>query len=167
MIRPGELTLRKVGILEAVRAQLALTDAGVPGRVCLYPGAEVAWDDCECGLLAVHHTNVYPSDRFPDQKLEGPFNRCAPKLWVADIRVTVVRCAPETDDETPPSCDALNDATVVQDVDIEAMHAGVECALRGMFQRIVAHTPVGPGGQCVGSELSVLTGIANCPAECP
>jgi hypothetical protein len=168
VIQASALTALKFGILDAVSYQLSLTPAEAPARAAVYPGAVVPWDDCECGLLAVHHASIYPSKSFPEVDRTGPFNgRCEPTWWVVDIRVTVARCVPETDTEDPPTVEAVNDAAIIADRDVEAMLAGVECALASHSRRVVAVAPGGPEGQCAAHELSVLVGFPNCPAVCP
>lgn len=167
MIDPGALFTVKVGLLDCVAAQLAATAAGPPDRRCVYPGGEVAWDDCECGLLAVNHTNLYPSRTFPEPTREPPF-RCDPPWWVATLVVTLVRCVGTGEADRAPSCEELDAATLTQDVDVEAMQRGVACCFstRQPPWLIGDHLPVGPDGACVGSQLTVLAAFGNCPVEC-
>lgn len=167
MLDPGLLYATKLGLLDCVAAQIALTEAGPPNRACVVPGGEVAWDECECGQLTVHHTNVYPSRTFPEPTREGPFTKCAPPWWVATVVVTMVRCVPSGHGDQPPDCEALDAATRVQDADIEAMQAGVQCCLVGHQHLVADHLTLGPAGACVGSALTVLIGFGNCPAVCP
>lgn len=164
---PGALYALKAGVLEEVRSRLAATEEGEPGRVCVVPGAEVAWDECECGQLTVHHRNVYPSKHFPTAYEEKPWTKCEPGLWVVELVVTVVRCAPDPGpDDTPPSCESLDKTARIQDTDVEAMQLGVLCAVAGTFHQMLNHVTVGPGGLCVGSALTVLVGLPNCPTVC-
>lgn len=160
MIERGALFAAKVGILEAVRFQLALTDAGVPGRVCVLPGLEIAWDDCECGQLSVHHKALWPSQKFPQPLTEQ--SNCNAPWWVAEIVVTVLRCVPETDDESPPPCDELQATAERFDADAEAMQRGVICAMRNSTYQLGIHVPTQTEGLCGGSELPVAVGFKRC-----
>jgi hypothetical protein len=162
----GELHATKLGLLGCVAAQIAVTPEGAPDRACVVPGGEVAWDDCECGQLTVHHTAVYPSRSFPEPDLAAPFTKCDPPFWVAEVVITMVRCVPHGDGENPPSCEGLEAAAAVQDRDIEAMQMGVTCCLAGQFHQMRDHLTLGPSGACSGSELHVLVGFGNCPVEC-
>lgn len=163
---PGQLYATKAGLVDCVAARLAAGPGGEVARAGVVPGLEVAWDDCECGLLAVHHVNIWPSRTFPEPDRGGPFTKCDPPWWVVDVRVTVARCVPTGDGDQPPSVEALDAAAALADADIEAMQVGVACCLAGRQHRVTDHLPLGPGGACVGSELAVLVGFGNCPEAC-
>lgn len=154
-------------LLACVRATLAVTVAGVPDRVCLVPG-ELAWDECDCGLLAVTVGRVYPSSTFPtDVSLDPRQVDCAPPYTVADVTVTVLRCAPTVDEAgNPPTCDDLAAAAATWRADAAAVLTGVACCLPDLVDagrieqyRIGDLTPLGPEGGCMGSELRVTIGL--------
>jgi hypothetical protein len=156
----------KVGILEEVSARLAASFGGAPVSACVRPGSQVAWDDCECGQLTVHHTSMWPTDHFPSQKGEPPWTKCEPKLWAVTLAVTMLRCSPETSDASTVDCEVWENTVRVQDSDIQAMQQGVFCTLAGQFHVITQHVTVGPEGSCVGSELTVIVGVPNCTDTC-
>lgn len=56
---------------------------------------------CDSGMLAVHIENVYPSDAFPDRT--ASFEPCKAQTWVAELVVTVARCAAVMDEQGTPA----------------------------------------------------------------
>lgn len=159
-------------LLQCVSAQLAETTAGSPARALVIPGAQVAWDVCECGQLTVHLRTMYPSDSFPAQKLSAPFEKCDPAAWsVAEFVVTILRCVPVQDNRgNPPAAAELHAAALTDQIDRWAVRRGVTCCFEDEDPR--APTPrllqeqlaVGAEGRCMGSELHVLVGLRNCEA---
>lgn len=164
-------------LLEAAAAELDLfagagLGQGAPDRRCVYPGAELPWDNCDCGLLAVHIKTTYPSESFPFQLGgQGASVSCKVPWTVVAYAVTILRCTPGMDDAgRPPPCPELDAAARLDFLDRSAVWRGVACYLA---------TPINPGGdtrphllqeqlsigdqgQCAGSELNVLVGLANC-----
>ena len=156
-------------LLECVATALAGTLAGVPDRVCWYPGAESTWDSCPCGLLALHVPRSFPSDTFPNQKVAPPFKAaegCGSPFTVVEYVLTVLRCVPTGDGERPPSCTALAQAMAQDLDDRQAVLFGVKCCLAQRLHAIGDQLAVGESGQCAGSELHVLVAFSNCVA-CP
>lgn len=176
-------------LLEAACAELDVFKGmglglGCPtDRRCLVPGAELAWDDCDCatnGLLAVHVKTSYPSDSFPVQKLTGPYNRCELPFLVVHYAVTILRCVPQMDDAgRPPPCDDLDAAARRDFADRTAVWRGVACRLAlpinppshpgtegvARLHLLQEQLSIGEQGACAGSELNVLVGLSNC-VEC-
>lgn len=177
MLTPYEVA---ASLRDAVHAGLTaspVVSGSVPSRVCVVPG-EVAWDACDCasgGQLAVSITRVYPSVNFPTEAgftaLESRSD-CPPPWRVAEIIVSVLRCAPSPQENAvAPSCDALDATARLVDADATVTWAAVSCRVTelersgGIGDFIVrASTFVGPQGACVGSELRVLVAL---PAGCP
>jgi hypothetical protein len=155
----------KTGILQSVQAYLATSLGGEVERACVVPGALIAWDECECGQLTVHHTTMWPSQAFPDP-VERERANCAVPWWVVEIVVTLVRCVPVGTDEAPPTCEELAQAATIQDHDLQMMQRGVACALTTEQYRIQDHTSLGPEGACVGSQLTIWVAVSNCPDDC-
>lgn len=152
-------------ILQCVRKALAETEAGAPPRACVVPGAELLWDDCDCGLLAVTTLRAYPSDSFPVLKQTGPFNRCNAALTVVEYVVTVLRCVPMSDDNGhPPPCEDLTEASIRDLEDRWAVQRGVRCCLDGTMHLIQEQLAIGEQGRCAGSELHVFVALPNCEA---
>lgn len=157
-------------LLACVHETLAATVGGAPARACVVGGAEIAWDECDCGgQLTVSMLRTYPSDSFPILKQTGPFNRCDAKLTVAEYVITILRCAPGSDDAgAPPTCDALTSAGRVDHEDRWAIRRGVACCRENdapesaSFWLVQEQLAIGAMGFCQGSELHLFVGFPNC-----
>lgn len=159
-------------LLTCVHEQLAATTAGAPARAMVVTGAEIAWDDCECGQLTVHMLRTYPSDQFPVLKQVGPFDRCEAAYTVAEYVVTILRCVPVQDDTgRAPTPAAMDAAAQVDHEDRWAVRRGVACCFenddpRRRTKRLIQEQlAVGDEGQCAGSELHLFVAFNNC-VEC-
>jgi hypothetical protein len=131
------------------------------------PGV-LAWDGCDCGVLAVQVTRVYPSRSFPTDASGAPDFQACPVLYLAvDMTVTVLRCAPSPDDYgRPPSCDQLAVSAATWRADAATVRAALACCLpvlrdAGIMEEFALRglRPVGPEGGCVGSEQSLTVGL--------
>lgn len=166
----SDLDTTVAALVSSVQAALDGTPGGRPERVCDVPG-QLAWDDCQCGLLAVTVGRIYPSTTFPaeaaDTQLTSP---CPPPYEAVDVTVTVLRCAPTVDSRgNPPSCETLGAAAEIWAWDVEAIRAAVVCCLTGLvFDGTVenwtlrATDPAGPEGGCVGSTTTLTVGLLSC-----
>lgn len=148
--------------LEAA-AYAALTD--IPDRHGVVPGA-IAWDACDCGMLAVSVAQVYPSEAFPDPQTVKVGNCDAP-FEVAELVVQIIRCAPSPEGQDLwPTVAALDASAqqVARDA-YEVAHAvAVELcemhAAREVYDFLVRpQTSQGPAGGCVGTELRALVAL--------
>lgn len=147
-------------LLEAARVRLAASAAGEPDRVCVVPGA-IAWDDCECGQLAVAVDQIYLSDQIVGEQASLATSTCAAAYMVVDVVVQVVRCAPQpVGMDTAVSCVALDAAARTVATDASAVLLAVACKLAEMEDTdeiaghlVRAQRGVGPAGACVGSEV--------------
>jgi hypothetical protein len=156
-------------LLDCAGAALAATDAGAPARALVATGAEIAWDNCECGQLSVHVLRTYPADTFPVLKQSGPYERCQTTFTVVEYVVTILRCVPVQDDSgQPPVPAAMTAAARTDFTDRWAVRSGVMCCLADdnpltrnpmLVQEQLA---IGDEGMCAGSELHVLIGFSNC-----
>jgi|SRR5918998_2319387 hypothetical protein len=164
---PDDLYSVEAGLLQACHAELATTSAGAPARSCIYPGLEVAWDDCDCdtGLLAVSLRSITP--HFKESPGPLPFVNCSAHVWLIELAITVARCAPETADDRPPPCDAVERAARTQIEDLAAVARAVQCTLAGRMFRLATQMTAGPMGLCVGAETAVSLGLGNCRVHCP
>lgn len=151
------------GIAECITERLATTEAGVPNRVCIYPG-DVAWDACECGMLALTTTRITPSSSFPPGGPEVIID-CGIPYLVASLEISILRCIPLGTDKRPPTCAQLGTATRIQYEDAFAVWQGTLCCLRtmrdtGFVQEFSmgVQTFIGPQGGCGGSTLNVDLG---------
>lgn len=145
-------------LVTAVNTRLSATTAGSPDRACVVPG-QIAWDGCDCGLLAATVERIYQSDAPPGAA--EVILPCPPGMFGADILLQIVRCAPNPDDRgNPPSCAALDAAARTVITDAYELGRGVSCTLEDMAgdEEIVSYLvrPVGflgPQGGCVGAEI--------------
>lgn len=171
----SDLTLYQcaVALLTNVRAQLAVTAAGVPedARVCVVPG-QLAWDDCECGLIAVEWLGNAFSNSLPTPRQESE-DGCNTMLMMT-FRVTALRCAPGVDQSgRPPTCAALDATAQIQFIDSLAVTRGVSFAAKSLEDSnvVLAYSfggavPTGPQGRCVGVTMDVTLGAVNSVGAC-
>jgi hypothetical protein len=87
------------------------TTLGPPDRSFVHVG-DVAWDNCECGQLAVTIQEMYPSQSFPMEAglitaaaggVTVGNRACAAPLFVVGYLVSIVRCVPSGDGRSPPT----------------------------------------------------------------
>lgn len=147
-------------IRSAVHAELTVK----PARSGVVPGA-IAWDACDCGLLAVSLARVYLSEEFPTPA-QNPAGNCDAPFEVGEYVLQIIRCAPGQDGLNPPTVAEL-DASA-QEVLRDAYEAlkGVSVRLCEMEeardivdQMVGGLTSQGPSGQCVGNELRFFVGL--------
>lgn len=153
-----------VTVLDTVSAALTGSAGGPVSRIALMPGLEIAWDDCQCGTLALAVTNRYTSRNFPITAQDLPVNCCNLYL-VYEYALVIVRCVPgETTDARPPKVAALASAFDVQESDAFVLRTQTECALASLYtptgsETIAAYVvndqpSLGPQGGCAGSQLN-------------
>jgi len=156
-------------LVTGVNAELATTEGGPVDRACVVPG-DIAWDECNCGLLAVTARRFFLSDNFPETSLGVGLIRSSPcdLPWlVAELLVQVIRCAPTShDDGSPPTCLALGTAARILLEDAYVTLTTVVSILCGMTDAdeiidyvIGEQVTRGPEGDCVGTELNVFVGV--------
>lgn len=146
------------GILDAVNA--ALTNQ--VNRASVVPG-DIAWDESNCGLLAVSIGQVFLSDNFPEPAETMIGGQCEAAWEVVQIFVQVVRCAPQ------PPVGELAPTTVAQDTAAQIMAQDTQQALSAIVLWIcqnrdtnivdgilVPVEPQGPEGDSVGVQFSAL-----------
>jgi hypothetical protein len=152
-------------VAETIR-QAIETNLSVPvQRSGVVPGS-IAWDECDCGLLAVSVYQIYPSETFPDPLID-PSGNCDASHDVAEIVIQIVRCAPQPEgpefapavaDLDASSQEILRDAYEMTQAVRETL-----CAMendRDIYAWILRPlTSQGPTGACVGNELRVLVGL--------
>ncbi len=171
-------------IVEAVGAcivdALDQTPAGSPTRQCLLlPTAIIPWDDCDCGgQVALAIRRIYGSQIFP-QETANPtdWHHCGPRLWVADVLVSVTRCITGVDEVgNPPLCDTALAEAIILENDRTAVRQAIACCLQQMRETrppalgvqswiLGGSATVGEQGACAGVETSFLVGVAAC--ACP
>jgi hypothetical protein len=161
---------------DCITPYLEGTTSGLPARVCVTSG-EIAWDDCECGQLAVSLTNQYETASFPTpwsgEQNQG-VGKCGPPLFVFEYTISMTRCSPIGDNGNPPTCAQLGAAARVTVEDAWAVRAGLMCCMCAgvrrdpvtgvkLFERywLGQQIEVGPGGMCQGSEIMLSIGVLN------
>ena len=161
--QPGDMYLTGRSLLDCAATALGTTAAGTPPRVCFVVGAELPWDNCQCGSLTVHVPRSYPSEHFPDAKVVGPFKDCTTPFTVVEYVLTVLRCVPQSDDAgNPPSCDAVELAAATDMDDRTAVLWGTQCCLQQRMHMVGDQLGLGESGTCAGSELHVFVPLSNC-----
>jgi hypothetical protein len=155
-------------VLASVLGQLAVTPSGWPvnARNYVVPGL-LAWDECECGLLAVEwqtasYTGIFPN---PTQPLA---DGCKPFLAL-QLQVTALRCAPNPGPNgSAPAPAALQDAADVNLDDLEAVLTGTSKGVELLYNTntilqyaLGTAQPTGPQGGCVGVTQQLFLGFSN------
>lgn len=160
-------------LLSFARTALAATPAGVPenARVCVVPG-QLAWDDCECGLIAVEFNgSAFSSNFFSPQPVTSDGCR---SYATFTYTTTVLRCVPGTQGAAhPPTCEQLDAAAQTFYDDGLALMDGMSAALIAMAEANVileygmnGLVPTGPQGNCVGQTQQVTVALSNRWGKC-
>lgn len=147
---------------QAIYAELTVT----PARHGVVPGA-IAWDACDCGLLAVSVGQIYPTEQFPNPALARVGNACDAPWETVEIIMQVVRCTPCPDDSGNPPTVAALDASAQEILrDAHEMMRAVSTTLCQMNKdREISDyvmrtlTPQGPSGCCGGNELRAFVSL--------
>lgn len=147
---------------QAIYEELTLT----PARHGVVPGG-IAWDDCDCGLLAVSVGQIYPTETFPNPAQARVGNACDTPWEAAEIIMQIVRCAPNPDDNgEPPTVAALDTSARQVLTDAYEMMRAVSTTLCQMNKAreisdyvMRALNPQGPAGGCVGNELRAVVSL--------
>jgi hypothetical protein len=135
------------------------------GRAAIYPGLEVAWDDCCSGQLWVRLINVVPSGV---GQQPGAVVGCKPLQWTALIGLGALRCAASVDDSgRAPSPATLTAEALQMSADRTALAEALQCAIAQYVSQLsfVRWDSLGPQGGCVGGEWLVQVNFDNC--SCP
>jgi len=167
--QPGSVAAVATTLLAAASTALTGTSGGAVRRVVFAPGADVAWDNCDCGQLALAVRRRYTSRAFPTDASDVVMGNCENALVVFDCALSIVRCAPTPDvNGRPPSSQALSDVAAVLEEDAYVVWNTTYCTLVNMRDanpRRVAdfvindQTSLGPLGGCAGTELHFKFGL--------
>ena len=139
--------------------------------VCLLvPSFTIAWDNCQCGQLALAIRRTYGSDTFPALSTGDNQGKCGPQFQVAEIVVSVARCTPTIDDSgRPPPCADLLTAALTLESDRSSVRQSLTCCLQALYQakRIGAYAigdsiTVGELGGCASVETTLWIGLRSC-----
>ncbi len=155
-------------VAETVRAAVDIAlAANLPARSGTVPGA-IAWDACDCGLLAFSLARVYLSNNFPNQ-LTTRVGACDAAWEVGEFIVQLIRCTPGADDQNLAPTVAALDASaqeiltdtflLLQSVSVKLCEMKADREIIDFFLNPL--TAQGPTGQCGGNELRFLVGLAR------
>jgi hypothetical protein len=140
----------------------------VPSRASLYPGGEVAWDECDCnGQLWVRLQTVLPAG-LGQQQAGGQIQPCGVPAWAAQIGVGIIRCVASIDDSgEPPDPVQLTQDTLQASADRQIIMETMGCIVRPNLEKLVVMNwlPLGPMGGCAGGEWTFQVQVTNC--MCP
>lgn len=129
-------------------------------RVLVMPGL-IAWDGCDCGLLAIYVNQEYESDNFPMQKIERDISDgCGAMYDAAEFVLHVVECAPTAQGQsTATTVEAEEAAARLVQRDRYQVRKAVKqwlCQMRDTrtIEDYILDTTIiqGPTGSCVGTE---------------
>ena len=170
---PNPLYVVASRLLSSVEQQIALTPAGIPAksRIEVVPGT-LAWDECECGLLAVEWTGAQYADTPPTPSVQRD-GGCRPYVF-GSYKVTMARCVPGVQAEgRSPTVAQLDAAAQIQFDDVLAMLKGSSLAMVSLSDdnTIVGFDmsgviPQGPEGGCVAVTQTLNAYIPNNYGPC-
>lgn len=152
-------------VAETLRAAVHAELTTKPDRSGVVPGA-IAWDECDCGILAVSRAQIYLSEVFPNPVAQ-PVGNCDAPYEVGEFIIQVVRCIPGATDQTLAPTVADLDASAREiDRDAYEMLKAVSVKLCEMnAARDISNfllrplTAQGPSGVCGGNELRAFVAL--------
>jgi hypothetical protein len=155
-------------IVSGCAAALATQSSGGVVNRSLVTMGEVAWDNCQCGQLALTITRIYLSQTFP-QDASRQQTRCPTGYVVADCSLSIVRCVPGPDlNGNPPDAAALTTAAGIELQDAFVTWGMTECILMSLYSStpygimeyvMLDQTSLGPLGSCAGTALNFKIGF--------
>lgn len=161
------------GVATAVNAAHAPGDAL---NRTFYQFGEVAWDDCQCGTLALTVLRRYTSREFPVDTSQQRRGNCDTGYIVADCQLSIVRCVPIVGDDsdnalaTPPKTVDIQNATQKMFIDEYYAWQALSCMLNSMYDAsppqvaeylVSDATSLGPQGGCAGTVIGFKIGFAR------
>jgi hypothetical protein len=150
-------------IEQAVYAELTTK----PDRHGVVPGA-IAWDECDCGLLAVSVARIFLTETFPDELSRRIGNACDAPYEVAELVIQVIRCVPGPDSATAPTTVQLDASAqeILQDayellkaVSVKLCEMNRDRDIADFMVRPL--TAQGPSGVCGGNELRAYVALGR------
>lgn len=156
-------------LLSAVSAALSGTSGGTPKRVVFEPGADVPWDECDCGQLALAVRDRYTSRAFPSSAIDGRVGNCENVVVVFDCALSLTRCVPIPDaNGKAPTPHALSKYAARQEEDAYVVWNTTQCflmMLRDSSPQLITDfivnnsVSLGPQGACSGTQLNFKFGL--------
>jgi hypothetical protein len=154
-------------LVTGIGSALAASAGGSVQRACVVPG-DIAWDECDCGLLAISPNRWFLSDTFPASTGPGSRNGPCELAWlVGELVIQVIRCAPNPrQGATSPTCAQLSAGAqvLVSDAYVTlATTLRILCELKeqGRIIDFSLNDEItrGPEGGCVGVELRAQVAV--------
>lgn len=137
-----------------------------PGRVSLYPGAEVVWDDCCDGQLWLRVLEVTPAGLGQQQSVgQSLVQPCGVPAWTALYGLGLVRCVSALDDQgNAPASSQLTEDTLQGNADRASLLRAITCTIPAFVEKItiVNWLPLGPEGGCAGGEWQFKAQFSAC-----
>lgn len=138
-----------------------------PDRHSVVPAA-IAWDACDCGLLAVSRAQIYLSEQFPSPVAQ-PVGNCGAPYEVGEYVIQIIRCAPNPDDQTgAPTTEELDASAqeierdayeLLKAVSVKVCEMKADGSISNFLLRPL--TAQGPSGGCVGNELRLFVALGR------
>lgn len=137
-----------------------------PSRSGVVPG-QIAWDECDCGLLAVSLARIFLTETFPDELSRRIGNACDAPYEVGEFVIQVIRCVPGASDQTiAPTVAELDTSAqeILRDAYEMLNGASVELCEMNSAREISDFmlrplTAQGPTGVCGGNELRAYVAL--------
>lgn len=173
-----ETSIYDVGLQILSAVSVALSGAGrPPARVLMYPGT-VAWDNCDCGQLALGVTShINSRDGVNDSS--SNYTNCTAPMRVATYSLSIIRCVPGVDvNGNSPTPGALTNAFRIQESDAYIAWHTVQCQLTSLESTSQAGGPqIVTGlmldqivlqslGSCTGTELHFKVSWTRDDCQC-
>jgi hypothetical protein len=159
-------------LLAETLTQLTAAGAEAPTRSCVVPG-ELAWDECDCGLLAVRWTGLAYGPSVTSNVPDTDVN-CGQPYVNLSFNVVLLRCSPGPQSSgKAPTCAQLSAAAAILHRDVFALEiamANTVVALQAANTisdwALNGQAPVGPQGLCVGTSYNLVVAIKNTWRPC-
>lgn len=148
-------------VLTEVNARLIAL--GIPPDRVVRTFGDVAWDECDCGVLTGTATRLFPADT-SRQDVDFSNGPCSPYTIGGELHFSMIRCQPGPDDAgRSPSPTEMADAAQIAAIDAYTLWAGTRCVLQEMRDNtsaptindfiLVQNNALGPLGGCGGWSL--------------
>jgi len=151
-------------ILDCAYAALESDCDSPPDRACVIVG-NPAQDDCCDGQLTVGITSFQGSTAFPIPS--SGFEPCGAPITLMNMDVSLFRCVPVSEDETPPPCELLAQSAKQIYYEARVIRQRVQCCLNALALSdmidsvIIGQDIIDPLGGCGGSVLHLTLGVID------
>jgi len=160
-------------VLSAAAVAVSGSAGGPIQRVEMHPGAEVAWDDCNCGLLALWTPRRYFSRGALFSDANDQVQNCQSVTRVVQFSLVILRCVPIPDDNgNPPTAADLTAAYAIQEDDAYTVLQSTMCVMTSLDNTQIGafvindQVTLGPLGACAGTQLNFSVGFWRAGCGC-